>query len=227
LFDGRWRTSVEHAVKPVGSKLVRAGLTADHLTALGLVVAVAAAFTIAQGFLGLGLVLLVASALPDLLDGAVAKASGSASRRGAFFDSVADRVTDSLLLGGIAWYLAGEEGAHAAVLPFALLGASTLVSYQRAKAESLGFEARGGLMERAERIIAIGVGLAFSTLLVPILWVTLGLTLATAVHRFVRVWRQADALRPPRRTARERRRQAARPPRPTRPFGRRRVGTRP
>jgi len=227
LFDGRWRTSVEHAVKPVGSKLVRAGLTADHLTALGLVVAVAAAFTIAQGFLGLGLVLLVASALPDLLDGAVAKASGSASRRGAFFDSVADRVTDSLLLGGIAWYLAGEEGAHAAVLPFALLGASTLVSYQRAKAESLGFEARGGLMERAERIIAIGVGLAFSTLLVPILWVTLGLTLATAVHRFVRVWRQADAPRPPRRTARERRRQAARPPRPTRPFGRRRVGTRP
>ena len=76
-------------------------------------------------------------------------------------------------------------------VPFAVLGASALISYERAKAESLGYEAKGGLMERAERIIAICVGLAFSDLLVPILWLMLGLTAVTAVQRFVKVWKQA------------------------------------
>ena len=65
-----------------------------------------------------------------------------------------------------------------------------LISYERAKAESLGFSARGGLMERAERMVLLGVGLAFD-ILVPVLWVMLVLTAVTAVHRFVMVWRQA------------------------------------
>ena len=106
MFDGRWRTRVEQGLVPVGTNLRRTGISADHLTAAGLVLAGAAAVTIGAGWLGLGVVLLVAAALPDLLDGAVAKASGTASVRGAFFDSVADRVTDSLVLGGVAWHLA-------------------------------------------------------------------------------------------------------------------------
>jgi hypothetical protein len=83
-------------------------------------------------------------------------------------------------------------------LPFAVLGASLLISYERAKAESLGFEAKGGLMERAERIVVLCAGLAFSFLLVPVLWVLLALTLVTAGQRFVKVWRQAThAMRAP------------------------------
>ena len=195
MFDGRWRASVEQGLKPVGSSIRRSGLTADHLTGLGLAIAGACAVAIGTGRLGLGLVLLVASAVPDLLDGAVAKASGTASPRGAFFDSVADRVSDSLVLGGVAWYLASEDGGHAAMLPFAVLAASTLISYERARAESLGYTARGGLMERAERIIALCFGLLVSALLVPVLWVMLALTLLTAGHRFVKVWRQATAPR--------------------------------
>jgi CDP-diacylglycerol--glycerol-3-phosphate 3-phosphatidyltransferase len=196
LFDGRWRSSVEQGLKPVGSGLRRSGIAADHLTGLGLILAGACAVAIGSGRLGLGLALLISAAVPDMLDGAVAKASGTASPRGAFFDSVADRVSDSLVLGGLAWYLAGQDGGHAALLPFAVLGASTLISYERAKAEALGFSARGGLMERAERIIALCVGLAFSTVLVPILWLMLGLTLFTAVQRFVKVWIQASNPRP-------------------------------
>src|SRR5438874_293853 len=83
------------------------------------------------------------------------------SPRGAFFDSVSDRVSDTMVLGGVAWYLASTHGAHAALLPFAVLGASNLVSYERARAEALGFTARGGLMERAERMLLLGAGLAF------------------------------------------------------------------
>jgi CDP-diacylglycerol---glycerol-3-phosphate 3-phosphatidyltransferase len=176
------------------------GVSADILTGLGLVISAAAALVIAQGWLQVGLLLVVATALPDLLDGAVAKAAGSSGPRGAFFDSVADRVTDGLLFGGIAWYLADSEGAHMAVLPMAVFGASALISYERAKAESLGFDAKGGLMERAERIIVLCFGLLFGVLLVPVLWVMLTLTSITAVQRFVKVWRQASQPRASRRT---------------------------
>jgi CDP-diacylglycerol--glycerol-3-phosphate 3-phosphatidyltransferase len=186
---------VEQGIKPVGSALRRTGITADHLTATGLVVAAATAVAVGSGHLLIGFVLLVLAAIPDLLDGAVAKASGTASPRGAFFDSVADRVTDALLLGGVAWHLAATRGGLAPLLPMAVLGASMLISYERAKAESLGFNARGGLMERAERIIALAAGLAFPFVLIPVLWVTLALTCLTAVQRFVKVWRQASAPR--------------------------------
>jgi CDP-diacylglycerol--glycerol-3-phosphate 3-phosphatidyltransferase len=227
VFDGRWRTGVERGIEPIGSGLRQVGVRADHLTALGLVLAGATAIAIGSGRLGLGVFLLVATALPDLLDGAVAKAWGAASLRGAFFDSVADRVSDSLVLGGVAWYLASDRGAHWAVLPLAVLAASALISYERAKAESLGFHAKGGLMERAERIVVLAFGLTFSALLVPVLWIMLGLTLLTAVQRFAKVWRQAE---PPLPVTRGPRRWHAR--RMTRPAGtrrtwRRRAGVRP
>ncbi|MEM9517572.1 MAG: CDP-alcohol phosphatidyltransferase family protein [Actinomycetota bacterium] len=192
MFDGKFRAPVDRVVRPVGDSIKKTGITPDHLTIMGLLVGVGAAVAIGAGALRLGLLLVILAALPDLLDGAVAKASGAASPRGAFFDSTIDRVTDALLLGGIAWYLASTESAHMAILPFAILAVSTLISYMRAKAESLGIEAKGGLMERAERIVAICIGLLFNVLLIPILWIMLALTSITAIQRFVKVWRQAD-----------------------------------
>jgi CDP-diacylglycerol--glycerol-3-phosphate 3-phosphatidyltransferase len=214
MLDGRWRTSFEKGLRPVGVSLRRTGITADHLTALGAIMSVLAAVAIGSGYLALGFALVLLTALPDILDGAVAKASGSSSPRGAFFDSVMDRVSDAFLLGGVAWYLASEYGGYWPVLPMAVLGASMLISYERAKAESLGFDARGGLMERAERIVALAIGLLFSVLLIPMLFVMLALTIFTAVQRFMKVWRQASADRPtPRqqlRTERRARRRATR-----------------
>ena len=196
MFDTRCRAGVERGLRPVGSGLKKAGISADQLTLTGLVISAAVAVAVGSGWLGLGAFLLALSAVPDVLDGAVAKASGTASPRGAFFDSVVDRVSDSLVLGGFAWYLATTDGAHAALLPMAVMGASSLVSYERARAESLGFSAKGGLMERAERMLALGACLVFSVVMVPILWVMLVLTLFTAVQRFVMVWRQAGAPKP-------------------------------
>jgi CDP-diacylglycerol---glycerol-3-phosphate 3-phosphatidyltransferase len=191
MFDGKFRTPIDKAVKPLGEWLRRTGLTPDHLTIVGLVVGAGAALAIGAGELRIGLVLVILAALPDLLDGALARASGASSQRGAFFDSTVDRLTDALLLGGIAWHLASTESAHMSILPFAVMAVSSLISYQRAKAESLGLEAKGGLMERAERIVLICLGLLFDVLLIPILWVMLALTCVTAVQRFVKVWRQA------------------------------------
>lgn len=215
MLDGHWRTNFEKGLRPVGVNLRRTGITADHLTALGGLMSVAAAISIGAGHLRLGFLFLVLTALPDVLDGAVAKASGTASKRGAFFDSVMDRVSDAFLLGGVAWYLASTKGGYAPVLPMAVLGASMLISYERAKAEALGFDAKGGVMERAERLVAIGIGLLFDPLLVPILWVMLALTLFTAVQRFVKVWKQASN-EPPVVLARQNRRNRRRSTRPTR-----------
>lgn len=196
MFDGRFRTNIEAGLKPVGANLRKTGISPDHLTAVGILMATAAAVAIGAGHLRLGLLLLFLAGIPDLLDGAVAKASGTASNRGAFFDSVSDRLSDALLFGGVAWYLQTTYGGRIALLPYAVFAAAALVSYQRAKADALGFDARGGLMERAERFIVLGIGLLFSELLIAVLWVMLVATAGTAVYRFVKVWRQAD--RPPR-----------------------------
>jgi len=192
MFDGQFRGPIEKAVRPIGLLLRRTGMSPDHLTILGIVFALAAAVAIARGALQGGLALVVLAALPDMLDGALAKASNTASQRGAFFDSVIDRVTDSVLFGGVAWYLASTESAHMALLPMSIMGVSSLISYERAKAESLGLQAKGGLMERAERILVLCVGLLFDSLLVPILWIMLVLTVITAIQRFVQVWNQAE-----------------------------------
>jgi CDP-diacylglycerol---glycerol-3-phosphate 3-phosphatidyltransferase len=192
MFDGRWRDAVDRGTAPVGSALQRHGVTADVLTATGLLSALATAFAVATGHLHIAIVLLILTGLHDLLDGPVAKAAGTASARGAFFDSVVDRVSDALLMGGVSWFLVSDHHGHLAILPLAILGVISLISYQRAKAESLGIEAKGGLMERAERMIVLGVGFFSASFLVPDLWVLLGLTSATAVGRFVRVWRLAE-----------------------------------
>lgn len=202
MLDARWRAGVERTLGPLGDRLRRLGVTADALTVFGLVCAIVTAVLIATGHLGWAVVGLVASGIGDLLDGTVARRSGQASPRGAFFDSVSDRLADAVVLGGVAWYLVGED-PYAAVLAFAVAALSMLISYERAKAESLGLDARGGIMERAERVVLLAVGLAFGVL-VPVLWVMAALSAFTVVQRFVRVWRQAGA--PPRPVHRRRRR---------------------
>jgi CDP-diacylglycerol--glycerol-3-phosphate 3-phosphatidyltransferase len=196
MFDGRWRSAVDAKTEPVGSWLQRHGITADVLTATGLVSATGTAFAIALGYLHLAVLGLILTGAHDLFDGPVAKAAGTSSVRGAFFDSVTDRVADALLMGGVAWYLLDQGEGHLVLLPLAILGVTSLISYQRAKAEALGLEARGGLMERAERMILLGIGLLASWLLIPVLWVLLALTTLTAVGRFFKVWSAATAVSP-------------------------------
>jgi CDP-diacylglycerol--glycerol-3-phosphate 3-phosphatidyltransferase len=192
MFDGRWRGAVDKSTGPVGLALHRRGITADVLTATGLVSASATAVAVASGHLHIAIVLLILTGLHDLLDGPVAKAAGTASVRGAFFDSVTDRVADAVLMGGVSWYLVGRHEGHLAVLPLAVLGVTALVSYERAKAESLGLSAKGGLMERAERMILLAIAFMDAAFVLPVLWLMLGLISITAITRFVKVWNAAS-----------------------------------
>lgn len=191
MLDRGLRARVEEGLRPVGHGLRRVGLTANGLTLMGLGFAGVTAVLMAQGRFGWATVALIAASIPDVLDGAVAKASGTAGPRGAFFDSVVDRVADALVLGGAAWFYAGGDEPGLAVLPMAVMALSMLISYERARAEGLGFDARGGVMERAERLVMLMVGLAFD-ILEPVLWVMAVLSALTALQRFAKVWRQAS-----------------------------------
>ena len=192
MFDGRWRDGVDRTTGPVGQALHRHGITADVLTATGLISATATAALVATGHLHLAIIMLIITGLHDLLDGPVAKAAGTASVRGAFFDSVTDRVADAVVMFGASWYLLSQGDGHLALLPMAILAVTALVSYERAKAESLGLQARGGLMERGERMFLFGVGCLSSAIFVPVLWILLVLVSFTAIARFVKVWNAAS-----------------------------------
>ena len=192
MFDGRWRDAVDRTTSPVGQSLHRHGITADVLTATGLLSATATAVLVATGHLHWAILTLILTGLHDLLDGPVAKAAGTASVRGAFFDSVTDRVADAVLMFGASWYLLNRGEGHLALLPMAILAVTALVSYERAKAESLGLSAKGGLMERGERMFLFGVGLLSAAIFVPVLWILLVLTSFTAIARFVKVWNAAS-----------------------------------
>ena len=195
MFDGNMRNQVDRGLEPIGEALRSMGISADVVTIMGITMSTAAAITIGSGHLAWGLVLMILTGVPDALDGAVAKASGTSSLRGAYFDSVSDRLSDIILFSGVAWYLSDTRDSQIHMLPVAVMGVGLMISYQRAKAESLGFDAKGGLMERAERFIALGLGLFLGSfddrLLIVVLWAMFALTAATAAQRFVKVWRQA------------------------------------
>lgn len=216
MLDGRFRGQIETWVRPLGMSVKRAGIPADAITATGLLMSVACAIAVGAGALRLGVLLLALTGIPDTLDGAVAKASGTSSQRGAFFDSVSDRVTDALLFGGVAWYLASDaDGSrYLPVLAFAAFATAVLPSYIRAKADALGLDAKGGLVERAERFVILGLGLLFDRFLVASLVVLVVLNMATAIQRFAKVWTHASKPQPMPRpaTARRRPRSAATSP---------------
>lgn len=198
MFDGQFRKQVDATVKPIGRGLARAGVTPDVITGIGLAMSLAAAISIGAGAFSLGLLLVVLTGIPDLLDGAVAKASGRSSVRGAFFDSVSDRITDAMLFAGLTYFFASSgEPAWVVMLPVAAYATASWVSYLRAKADALGFDAHVGLVERAERIMLLVVGLLFGgPVLVGILIAIVALNLVTAGQRFAAVWSQATDATP-------------------------------
>ena len=192
--------------RSIGSWLVAAGVGANAITAFGVAIAGLTGFLVAFGYFIAGVALITVGGLMDTLDGHVAKAAGTSSLRGAFLDSVADRVADSFVFIGLSGYFVRTHDATAALLPIAILAISNVVSYERAKAESLGFTAaRGGVMERAERLIFLAIALLVATFahvaLVPMLIALAVLTTGTAIGRFMRVWGEASGKHPSARLA--------------------------
>jgi phosphatidylglycerophosphate synthase len=164
------RARVRGAATPIAAGFGRLGLSPNHLTLVGFAIAVVAAVAAGQGaWLAAG-VLLIAGGVFDLLDGALARATGQASRLGAFMDSVFDRAGEGVVYVGIAAGCVATTFEPGAVLATAALTAAFMVSYVRAKSESLGFTpgsrmAAIGLAPREVRIVVLTLGLVLTAAL--------------------------------------------------------------
>lgn len=146
-------------IAPVARLLLRVGLTPDAITVIGTTCTCAAALWFApRGQLMTALVLVTVFALFDLLDGTMARLSGRTSDFGAFLDSTLDRIADAVVFGAVMLYFAGPGESvlgQAMALWCLVTGVST--SYARARAESVGYTARVGIMERADRLVLLGL----------------------------------------------------------------------
>jgi phosphatidylglycerophosphate synthase len=186
---GRYKEHVGRVADPVARTLVAARVRPNQLTVLGLFVsALSAAAFIADMPRWGGLLLALAGAC-DILDGALARVSGQVSPFGAFLDSVLDRYSDMLVLAGIAFLFVRVGRVTEGLAALAALVGTVMVSYTRARAESVGVECRVGLMERGERLLVLIAG-ALLDLLVPAIWIVAVGANATAVHRIVHTWRE-------------------------------------
>jgi CDP-diacylglycerol--glycerol-3-phosphate 3-phosphatidyltransferase len=170
------------------------GISPNTLTLIGFLLTVVVALVLASGHLLWGGLLLIAAALFDTLDGALARHAGKTTVFGAFFDSVMDRFSEAVTLVALIWHFSGQIGvqsdARLAVLLLAItLVGSLLVSYTRARAEAIGVECKEGFFQRTERIIVLIFGLLTGWML-PVLWLLAIFTNITAVQRIFDVHRK-------------------------------------
>lgn len=199
------------------------GLSPNHVTVAGaLLCGVAAVLVFHELFLATAIVYLLGSAL-DAMDGAVAKVTGKVSAFGAFLDSTLDRVGEGLILGGLGLMFAKDGNLWPLASCFVALACSYLVSYTRAKAESLGVACKGGLASRVERVVVLSTGLFLASLWFQAIEITVHLLAATAaltvIQRVLHVHRALPAGRKPRRPRRSRARRSTHDIQPETPTG--------
>jgi CDP-diacylglycerol--glycerol-3-phosphate 3-phosphatidyltransferase len=176
----------------IGRTGQRLGLSPDAVTIAGALIVVGAAPLMAFGAFGLAGLLLIISALFDVLDGAIARAMQRRNRFGALLDSTLDRYTDGLLLLGlIAYFAQRAEMAGLLITGLALVGAYG-VSYVRAKAESLGIPCKDGLFSRFERTLILIAALLTGWILPGVIILAIGSNL-TAFQRVIVVYRATRA----------------------------------
>ena len=184
------RESILRYVELPGARLLRAlNLSPNAVTLICFAITVASAYLVGSGWLVAGgIVFLLGSGL-DLMDGALARLTGTASPFGALLDSVFDRLGEAALFVGLAFY-AIRGGASESFLPifiitlFLALIFSQGVSYLRARGEGLGVFTRAGVMTRPERVILLGIGL----LIDQIFWVLLLITVVSCFTLFQRMF---------------------------------------
>jgi CDP-diacylglycerol--glycerol-3-phosphate 3-phosphatidyltransferase len=175
---------------PIGAFLNNLGIAPNTLTLTGLLGNLISSIFLARGqFLVGGLIALAMGPL-DALDGTMARLRGESTDFGAFVDSVTDRYSELLIYGGLLAFYLQDLNLPAAGLVFAAAGGSVLVSYVKARAESLGYQVKGGILTRAERFVVLIPSMILNFPMVGIALVAV-LANITALQRILVVRRQA------------------------------------
>ncbi|MEU8238771.1 phosphatidylinositol phosphate synthase [Actinoplanes missouriensis] len=184
------RAAVAYGVNPVARFLLRIGVTPNAVTVAGTVGVLIGSYFGSQGHLFWGTVIVTACALTDALDGTMARMRGGTGKFGALLDSSMDRLADGAVFGAVAYYLATEGDYWGVVAALIALVAGGVVSYVKARAQSLGLNADVGVAERLERLLIVGVGGLLGAAgvdwgLPAALWVLAALSLFTVFQRLV------------------------------------------
>jgi CDP-diacylglycerol--glycerol-3-phosphate 3-phosphatidyltransferase len=175
---------------PIVSPLAAIGVTPNMISVAGFAGNLGAASLAAGGhFRAAGVLMLIFSAL-DLLDGALARKTGTVTRFGAVFDSVLDRLSEAAVLAGLLYHYAQSSGnTEEIILCYAAMAGSIMVSYTRARAEGMGIELREGLFTRAERVLLLAAALIIGYGSVRwALWALAVFANLTAIQRVYTVW---------------------------------------
>ncbi len=183
------RSIASRITDPIVGILSRSRIKPNALTFINLALNIVAAYVIASSHFILGGVLVLASGLFDLLDGALARLTGQTTSFGAILDSTIDRISEAAVLCGLLiWYIP-KEAKIEIVLIFAVLIGSFLISYIRARAEGLGLQCQVGLFTRAERVIVLSIGLLVNQVFIA-LCVLAVFSYITVVQRLLYLWKQ-------------------------------------
>ncbi|MDX2340946.1 phosphatidylinositol phosphate synthase [Micrococcus sp. 2A] len=201
MLDRHARGVTTRVFLPVARGLLRAGVSPDAVTVTGTVgVSLGALVFYPLGELFWGTIVITLFVFSDLVDGIMAREAGTTGRWGSFLDSTLDRVQDAAVFLGVLWWGFGVgDNPTVGVLAASCLALGMLVSYARAKAESLGFTANVGIAERAERLVATLVAVGLTGLGLPPVLLTVVLALlalasvVTVLQRVAAVRRQARA----------------------------------
>lgn len=195
MISDIFKPAVVRVISPTARGLLRIGLTPNSVTVIGAVgVVTTALIAYPAGHLFGGTLLICVMALSDLFDGTMARISDRGpSRWGGFLDSTIDRITDSAIAVGLLIYLAKANDLLAYPLLVSIV-AGFLVSYIRAKAESLEIECKGGFAERTERLIILLAAIGFTGLGVPYIlaigiWFLATVSIFTVMQRLLIVWK--------------------------------------
>jgi CDP-diacylglycerol--glycerol-3-phosphate 3-phosphatidyltransferase len=175
---------------PAAVFLNRLGIMPNTITILGLVGNAVGAFFLSQGKMTLGGVLILVMGPVDALDGTMARLRGEPTVFGAFVDSVTDRYSELVIFGGLLAYFLTRGDLLGGGLVFAAAAGSVLVSYVRARAQSVGFETKVGILTRFERYLVLAPALVFNLPIVA-LWIIAIFANLTALQRILDVRRQA------------------------------------
>ncbi len=189
-FTEWMRARFKGVLDPVAGFLNRLGLMPNTVTLIGLAGNLVGAYFLARGMFLVGGILVLIMGLVDALDGTMARLRGERSDFGAFVDSVSDRYSELLIFAGLLAYYALRDDLWMTVLTFFAAAGSVLVSYVRTRAESLGFQAKVGLLTRMERYIVLAPSLVFGIPWFGVIVIAL-LGNATAFQRIIWVRRQA------------------------------------
>ena len=188
------RKRFKGVLDPIAAFLNRLGLHPNTVTILGLIGNTIGAYFLATGHMTIGGLLILAMGPVDALDGTMARLRGEASNFGAFVDSVTDRYSELVIFGGLLFYYVQQGNALYASLAYLAAAGAILVSYTRARSQSLGLDTKVGILTRMERYIVLAPLLVLNQPVIA-LWILAIFANITALQRILDVRRKAHQQR--------------------------------